>query len=55
MAAHEMLLRLEGAQNVACSVKYQVLSEETAMVGVVKQGKKYTGEMIESLVQIGES
>jgi hypothetical protein len=37
------------------SVKYQVLSKETAMIGVVKQKKKATGEMIEYHVQMGKA
>ena len=36
MAAHEKLESLSGKENVKLSVKYQVLSEETAMIGVVK-------------------
>ena len=32
------------------SVKYQVLSKETAMVGVVKQKKKATGELEEHII-----
>jgi len=37
MAAHEKLQSLSGKENVKLSVKYQVLSKETAMIGVVKQ------------------
>jgi hypothetical protein len=37
MAAHEKLESLSGKENVEFSVKYQVLSKETAMIGVVKQ------------------
>lgn len=47
MAAHEMLQTLSGEANIACSMKYQVLSKLTAMVGAVKQQKKATGEMVE--------
>ncbi len=36
MAAHEKLELLSGKENVKLSVKYQVLSKETAMIGVVK-------------------
>jgi len=39
------LKSLKGAENAAFSVKYQVLSSETAMVGVIKQPSKATGEM----------
>ena len=37
------------------SVKYQVLSTETAMIGVVKQKKKATGEMVEYHIQMGKA
>ena len=36
MAAHEKLESLSGKENFAFSVNYQVLSKETAMIGVVK-------------------
>ena len=36
IAAHEKLESLSGKENVKLSVKYQVLSKETAMIGVVK-------------------
>ena len=36
MAAHEKLESLSGKENVKLSVKYQVLSKETAMSGGVK-------------------
>ena len=45
LAAHEKLKSLKGAEIAAFSVKYQVLSSETAMVGVIKQPSKATGEM----------
>lgn len=47
LAANCMLHKLDGQPNIDCSIKYQVLSKETAMVGVVKQKKKATGEMVE--------
>jgi len=53
IAAHQKLTELNGKQNIDCSVKYQVLSKETAMVGVVKQKKKATGELIEYTIQMG--
>lgn len=55
MAAHERLQSLKGQENVACSVKYQVLSKETAMVGVVKQKQKATGEMLQYEVKMGKA
>ena len=55
MAAHEKLRKLTGQANVECSIKYQVLSKETAMVGVVKQKKKATGELLEYTIQMGKS
>lgn len=45
LGAHEKLKTLSGNKSVECSVKYQVLSKETAMVCVVKQRNKATGEM----------
>jgi len=41
---------LKGVENISCSVKYQVLSKETAMVGVVRQKKKATGELEEHII-----
>lgn len=55
MAAHEKLRSLTGVKNTECSVKYQVLSTETAMVGVVKQKKKATGELVEYTIKMGRS
>ena len=36
------------------SVKYQVLCDETAMVGVIKQKSKKTGKMEEITVTFGQ-
>ena len=55
MAAHEKLESLSGKENVEFSVKYQVLSKETAMIGVVKQKQKATGEMREYTIQMGKA
>ena len=55
IAAHEKLQKLTGKKNVKCSTKYQVLSKETAMIGVVKQKKKATGELVEYTIQMGRS
>jgi len=55
MAAHEKLNKLSGKENVDCSVKYQVLSNETAMVGVVRQNKKATGELVEYTIEMGRN
>ena len=48
MAAFEKLKSLPKASSSAnaLSIKYQVLSDGTAMIGVVKQKKKATGEII---------
>ncbi len=48
MAAFEKLKSLPKASFSAnaLSIKYQVLSDGTAMIGVVKQKKKATGELI---------
>ena len=53
LAASRLLKNLTGKENTAYSLKYQVLSEQTAMVGVVKQMKKVTGEMLEYEIQMG--
>jgi hypothetical protein len=53
IAAHQKLIKLNGKENIECSVKYQVLSKETAMIGVVKQKKKATGELLEYTIQMG--
>ena len=45
LAANERLKELKGTPNVLCAVKYQVLSKETAMVGVIKHRNKATGEL----------
>ena len=37
------------------SIQYQVLCEETAIIGVKKQKNKSTGEVKESVVEFGES
>ena len=55
MAAHDKLRKLQGQQNVETSIKYQVLSKETAMIGVVKQKKKATGETIEYTISMARS
>jgi len=48
MGAYTQINRTEGVnQKEITSIKYQVLCEETAMVGVVKQKKKATGELEE--------
>ena len=43
---------LKGQANIECSIKYQVLSDLTAMVGVVKQKKKASGEMEQSKIKM---
>ena len=53
LAAFERLKSLSGDENVKCSVKYQVLSNETAMVGVIKQKDKATGEIKTFTVEAG--
>ena len=37
------------------SLKHQVLCEETAIVGVMKQENKTTGEVQESTIKFGKS
>jgi len=55
MAAHEKLQKLEGQASIDVSIKYQVLSKETAMIGVVKQKVKATGELVEYTIEMGRS
>lgn len=52
IAASEKLKDLSGKENIQCSIKYQVLSDLTAMVGVVKQKKKATGELESSKIKM---
>jgi hypothetical protein len=52
IAAHDKLQHLKGQANIDCSIKYQVLSDLTAMIGVVKQKKKATGEMENSSIRM---
>ena len=47
LAAQKQLSKLSNQAKIVSSVKYQVLCEETAMIGVVKQKIKSTGEMKE--------
>ena len=47
MAAHDELKNTEQHMKVEKSVKYQVLDETTAMIGVVKQKETSSGEMKE--------
>ena len=47
LAANEKLKSLKGVENIKCSVKYQVLSKETAMIGICKQYIKATGKLRE--------
>jgi len=48
MAAHDMILKDEdSAESKNLSLEYQVLAKQTAMIGVVKQKVKATGELKE--------
>lgn len=49
-----MFKDLDKQESIQKSIKYQVLSKETAMVGVVKQKKKATGEMLEYTIEFGK-
>lgn len=49
-----MFKDLNKQESIEKSIKYQVLSKETAMVGVVKQKKKATGEMLEYTIEFGK-
>ena len=54
LAANQMFKDLDKQESIQKSIKYQVLSKETAMVGVVKQKKKATGEMLEYTIEFGK-
>ena len=41
-------------EKIQMSVKYQVLVEETAIIGVLKQADKVTGELTESKIEFGK-
>lgn len=49
-----MFKDMDKQESIQKSIKYQVLSKETAMVGVVKQKKKATGEMLEYTIEFGK-
>jgi hypothetical protein len=53
LAAAQKLKNIPVNDQVAVSLKYQVLCEQTAMVGVVKQKDKSTGEMQSYTIQAG--
>jgi hypothetical protein len=55
IAARDKLSKLAGSQKVQYSKKYQVLCDETAFVGVVKQKNKASGKMMEFAVEFGKS
>lgn len=42
-------------ERIAMSLKYQVLSEDTAIIGVCKQENKSSGEVQESTIEFGKS
>ena len=45
MAAHDVLSKCEASYKVQNSIKYQVLCDETAMVGIMKTKDLVTGEL----------
>jgi len=55
MAAFEKIKSLDkgSPEQNAVSIKYQVLAAGTAMVGVLKQKKKATGELVQSTIKMG--
>ena len=45
MAAHDLIINGETSLKVQNSIKYQVLCDETAMVGIMKTKDLVTGEL----------
>lgn len=54
LAAREQMSK-ESSQALELSLKYQVLCDQTAFVGVVKQKDKATGEMIDFNIEFGKN
>ena len=55
-AAYEMINREVSAEaKASLSQKYQVLCDETALVGVIKQTDKVSGEVKEITVEFGRN
>ena len=53
VAFHEIERTKDKALQKMLSLKYQVVCDETAIVGVMKQANKATGEPEESVVKFG--
>ena len=47
-------MTLSGKENVIISEKYQVLSQETAIIGIIKQKTKSTGELVELNIEFSK-
>ena len=45
MAAHDLIIHGDASNKVQNSIKYQVLCDETAMVGIMKTKDLVTGEL----------
>lgn len=54
-ARTDIILASSSYDKIAKSKKYQVLCDETAFVGVVKQKDKANGQMVEFAVEFGKS
>ena len=55
MAAHSSIQNHANAETAkVMSLKYQVLCDQTAIIGVLKQQDKATGEMQESIVNFSK-
>lgn len=52
-AAKQLLKKISGSEKVTHSIKYQVLCDETAFVGVVKQRDKASGELLDFSIEFG--
>ena len=55
MAAYDKIEKERNARTrINLSTKYQVVCDDTAIVGVLKQPNKASGELIESKIQFGK-
>jgi len=55
LAARDLISKLPVEKRAHASIKYQVLCDETAFVGVVKQKDKASGQAIDFSIEFGKS
>jgi hypothetical protein len=55
LAGNKNIEKVSGQAKIDASIKYQVLCDQTAFVGVVKQKDKASGEMKEFAVEFGKT